>query len=174
MKYCNQCASPVELKTPLDDNRPRYICTKCQQIHYENPKLIVGTLSLYQNQILLCKRAIEPQIGKWTLPAGFLELNESLEIGALRETKEEACATPEIIRLLSIINIPRISQIHVFFLASLKTPEHAPGQESLETKLVSIDNIPWNELSFSSVKKTLTIYIEQTHSNNTDHEIITL
>lgn len=155
MKYCSACASPVELKTPEDDNRLRYVCSSCDTIHYQNPNIIAGTLPVYQDKVLLCKRAIEPRKGYWTLPAGFMENNESTEQGALRETWEEAMAKVELQQFYSMITVPAISQVHIFFLAKLSQPEFSAGPESLEVALFSEQDIPWQDIAFGTVKMTL-------------------
>ncbi|OUV02594.1 MAG: hypothetical protein CBC42_07440 [Betaproteobacteria bacterium TMED82] len=159
MKFCSECGSTSSLKIPLEDNRERVICDECGYIQYENPKIVVGTLCTYENKILLCKRAIEPRYGFWTLPAGFLELNESTREGATRETIEESGAEIIISKLYAIFDLPFCNQVHMFYLAHLQKPSLCPGHESLEARLFEINQIPWSELSFASVKKTLDIFV---------------
>ena len=161
MKYCSVCSATVEWRIPEGDNRHRYICTHCHTIHYQNPRIVAGTLPVYQDQILLCRRAIEPRYGFWTLPAGFMENGESTEDGARRETREEANAEVSIISLFNMVTVPHIDQVHIFFLAKLDQPEFSCGPESLEVKLFSVDQIPWNELAFPTVYDTLKVYLDQ-------------
>jgi len=143
-------------KIPHGDTLARKICDSCGWIHYENPKIVVGSVATWGDKILLCKRAIEPRLGFWTLPAGYLELNESTEAGARREAQEEACADIEIEQLLAIYNIVRISQVQLMYRAKLKAPEIAAGAESLEAGLFDWADIPWSELAFPSVHWALT------------------
>lgn len=161
MKYCCECAHPVQYQTPDGDNRERAVCTQCGTIHYVNPRIIAGTLPVYEDKVLLCKRAIEPRKGYWTLPAGFMEQGETLEAGAVRETQEEAGIHITCGQLLSSISVPHISQVHIFFLANMNSPDHASRtSESLEVKLFSVNEIPWDEIAFPTVKKTLRHYLD--------------
>ena len=174
MNFCNQCGNPVIHRIPEGDNRPRYICSHCSTIHYENPKVIVGCVPIYQDQILLCKRAIEPRYGLWTLPAGFMENGESLAEGAARETLEEANATVTPGELYTIFSLPHISQVYVFFLSELDNLDFYPGEESLETRLFSEDQVPWAELAFPVISETLRNYFSDRSENSlkihyTDH-----
>ena len=174
MNFCNQCGNPVIHRIPEGDNRPRYICSHCSTIHYENPKVIVGCVPIYQDQILLCKRAIEPRYGLWTLPAGFMENGESLAEGAARETLEEANATVTLGELYTIFSLPHISQVYVFFLSELDNLDFYPGEESLETRLFSEDQVPWAELAFPVISETLRNYFSDRSENSlkiryTDH-----
>ncbi len=162
INFCIKCGSNVDKTMPIDgDNQLRYICmnSNCQHVHYQNPKIVVGTISTYQNKILMCKRAINPQYGKWTLPAGFMENGESTCNGAYRETLEEANAISNIKQMFCLINIPQAMQVHIFYLASFDG-KHSATNESLETKLFSIGEIPWSELSFGTVEYALKKYIE--------------
>ena len=161
MKYCSLCSATVEWRIPEGDNRHRYICTNCHTIHYQNPRIVAGTLPIYQDKILLCRRAIEPRYGFWTLPAGFMENGESTEDGALRETREEANAEVTIVSLFNMVTVPHIDQVHIFFLARLDRPDFSSGPESLEVKLFSVDEIPWDELAFPTVYDTLKAYLDQ-------------
>lgn len=140
---------------PEGDERERLVCRDCGFISYENPKLVVGSVCTDGNRILLCRRSIEPSIGLWTLPAGYMELNETSEAGAAREAWEEARARIEIDALLAVYNIPRISQVQLIYRARLAAPDIAPGPESAEVGLFAWDDIPWNELAFPSVRWAL-------------------
>lgn len=156
MKFCTQCGNGLEYKIPEDDSFLRAICTVCEHIHYENPKIIAGTLVLTEShEVLLAKRAIEPRHGFWTLPAGFMENGESTEEGALRELKEEANASlvtsPD---LYLIYSIPHINQVHMFYRGYL-ADQHSPGVESLETETFALNDIPWEQLAFPTVEKAL-------------------
>jgi len=165
MKYCSECAQPVHYHTPEGDNRERAVCSQCGTIHYVNPRIIAGTLPIFEDQVLLCKRAIEPRKGYWTLPAGFMEQGETLEAGAIRETQEEAGIDIQCGQLLSSISVPHISQVHIFFLAVMHSPAHAHStSESLAVKLFAIDDIPWDEIAFPTVKKTLRHYLDDRES----------
>lgn len=165
MRYCSNCGKEVVKMIPEGDNIERYVCLHCNTIHYQNPKIIVGTIPIYEDKILLCKRAIEPQYGKWTIPAGFLELGERVEEGAIRETKEEANANVEIIKLQTVYSIPKISQVYLLFLAKLLDLDFSPGHETLTTKLFSFKEIPWNEIAFTAVKFALKTYIDDKKNN---------
>ncbi len=158
MKYCNICGAPVELRLPPDDNRARHVCTSCGEIHYQNPKLIVGAIPEWQDKILLCRRAIEPRHGLWTLPAGFMENGETTAEAAARETLEEANARVSIDELYSLYNLPYINQVHLLFRARLLDLDFSPGVESLEVRLFSEQEIPWDTLAFRPVKFTLQHY----------------
>lgn len=161
MKFCSECGSDqLKWEIPPDDNRMRYICPQCETIHYQNPKMVVGCLPVFEGKILLCKRAIEPRIGFWGLPAGYLEMGETLEGGALRETAEESGAEVEIIRLHCVYNIPRISQIYFFFLAQMKSPELKLGVESLDGRLFDPKEIPYEDMAFPSSTFAIRRYLE--------------
>ena len=160
MRYCNVCAAPVVVQIPDDDNRPRHVCTACRAIHYINPKVVVGCLPVIGKQVLLCRRAIEPRYGKWTLPAGFLECGETLEAGALRETFEEAGATVQIDGLYTVLSIVHAEQVYMMFRATLPQPVFAAGLESLEVALFDEADIPWDELAFSTIRRTLEHFFE--------------
>lgn len=160
MKYCGECGHAVERKIPEGDNRSRDICTVCGFIHYTNPRIIAGTIPIWKNQVLLCRRAIEPRLGFWTLPAGFMENAESATEAAIRETWEEALARVSVQGLYTMISVPHIDQVHIFFRAVLVDGHFGPGPESLETKLFSEADIPWDEISFPTVKQTLEQYFK--------------
>ena len=163
MKYCAHCGATVELRIPPGDNLPRHVCVQCATIHYLNPRLVVGCVGEWQGRILLCRRAIEPRHGLWTLPAGFMENGESTTQAALRETLEEACARIEIDDLFALINVPHINQVHLFYRGRLLDTDFAAGVESLETALFSEEDIPWNELAFRSVTRCLKAYFADRH-----------
>lgn len=158
-KYCPKCAAPVAFRIPAGDNLPRHVCEQCGHIHYENPRLVVGCIAEWQARILLCRRAIEPRHGLWTLPAGFMENGETTAQAAARETLEEACATPIIDEPFAIVNVAHINQVHLFYRGRLQSPQHAPGEESLETCLFSENEIPWADLAFRSVSLCLERYL---------------
>lgn len=158
MKYCASCGERVTRKIPPGDNRKRWVCDACDAVHYQNPRVVVGCVPERDGRILLCRRAIEPRRGFWTLPAGFLELNETAAAGALREAWEEARARLEIDQLLAVYSIPRISQIQLIYRARLLQPDIAAGPETLELDLFHWDAIPWDLLAFPSVHWALADY----------------
>ncbi|HXN15424.1 MAG TPA: NUDIX hydrolase [Usitatibacter sp.] len=160
MKFCNSCGAAVRFRIPEGDTLERAVCDACGAIQYQNPKIVVGCLPVYGERILLCKRAIEPRYGLWTLPAGFMENNESASEGAAREALEEANARVEIEDLYTVFSIPHISQVYMMFRARLLDAAVSPGAESLEVKLASEDEIPWDQLAFAMVKRTLEHYLE--------------
>lgn len=159
-KHCKACGSPVQYVTPPDDNRERATCTACASIHYENPLNVVGTLPVWEDRVLLCRRNIEPRHGYWTLPAGFMELGETTAQGAVRETSEEAGARVELQGLYSLLNVVRVGQLHLFYRARLLDTDFAPGPETIEARLFTEDEIPWEELAFRTVKETLRCYFD--------------
>jgi len=158
IKHCRACGAAVSYRTPADDNRDRATCTACATIHYENPLNVVGTLPVWQDKVLLCRRAIEPRRGLWTLPAGFMELGESTAAGALRETIEEAGAHVEMLGLYTLLNVVRVGQVHLFYRARLLDTEFDPGPESLEVQLFSEADVPWPELAFRTTRTTLELF----------------
>lgn len=160
MSFCLKCGHDVQLEIPAGDQRERLVCHHCGYIHYENPKVICGALALWNNKVLLCKRAIEPRYGFWTLPAGFMELYETMEQGAARETLEEAEANVDIQQLYCMYNIPRIGQIYVLFKGDLIDGKFGAGDESLECGLFAEEDIPWDEIAFPSVERTLRHYFQ--------------
>ena len=155
MKFCSECANPISQLVPEGDNRQRYVCLNCDTVHYQNPRIVAGTLPTHGRQVLLCKRAIEPRKGYWTLPAGFMENGETTEEGALRETLEEANARIDNPRLYTMITVPHISQVHLFFQGELADLDFFCGPESLEVQLFDEADIPWQELAFPTISKTL-------------------
>lgn len=158
MNFCSHCGAPVVRQVPPGDHLPRYVCERCGTIHYHNPKLVVGCVPEDGGRILLCKRAIEPRRGFWTVPAGFMENDETLQQAAERESHEEALASVEIGSLVSIVHVMHAHQVHVFFRARLAAPEFGVGPESLESKLVTEAEIPWDDLAFPSITFTLRRY----------------
>jgi ADP-ribose pyrophosphatase YjhB (NUDIX family) len=167
VRYCCACGAPVELRLPPDDNRPRHVCTTCATIHYQNPKLIVGAIPEWEDgRILLCRRAIEPRHGLWTLPAGFMENGETTAAAAARETLEEANARVAIGDLYSMYNLPYIDQVHLLFRAKLLDLDFSPGVESLEVELFKEQDIPWDELAFRPVRYTLQHYFSDRIAGN--------
>ena len=171
MKFCSHCGGEVEHKIPDGDNRLRYVCTVCGIIHYQNPNIVAGTIPVYEDKILLCRRAIEPRHGFWTLPAGFMENQETTIEAAMRETWEEAEAKVEIDGLFTVINVPQIDQVHMFFRATLIGGHYGVGPESLETQLFSEEDIPWDELAFPTVKRTLKRFLSSRESNTFEVEV---
>ncbi|WMJ07269.1 NUDIX hydrolase [Nitrosomonas sp. sh817] len=161
MKYCSNCSASVELTIPEGDSLPRYVCTACNTIHYQNPKIVVGCIPEWEDKVLICKRAIEPRRGWWTLPAGFMENNETLAQAAARETLEEANARVEIGNLFTVYSLPHISQVYFLFRARLLDLDFKPGIESLEVKLVSELEIPWDEMAFRVIHDPLKRYFEE-------------
>ncbi|MGE6385102.1 NUDIX hydrolase [Pseudomonas sp. NPDC078416] len=155
MKFCSNCGEQVIQRIPEGDSRPRYVCEHCDTIHYQNPNIVAGVVPVWGEKVLLCRRAIEPRLGYWTLPAGFMENGESVEQAARRETLEEACAEVEDLHLYSMIDVPHINQVHIFYRSNLVKPEFAAGIESLEVKLFDEADIPWSELAFQTVRRTL-------------------
>jgi len=158
--HCRACGTAVVWRVPDDgDTRPRAVCPACSTIHYENPLNVVGTLPVFTDgRILLCKRNIEPRLGRWTLPAGFMEMNETTAQGAARETDEEAGAQFTIGPLFSLLNVPRVGQVHLFYLAQLHSDCFHPGHETMQAQLFHEADIPWEELAFRTVKITLECY----------------
>ena len=167
MKYCSNCGSAnLEFKIPEGDNMKRYCCKDCGTIFYTNPNLVVGALCIRDNKILMAKRNINPRIGLWTLPAGFMENAETLQDGALRETFEETCSEAEIIKPYSMFSLPHINQVHMFFLANLLDDNFGPTIESSEVKLFDVKDILWDEIAFPTVEKTLKYYLEDLETGN--------
>ena len=155
IKHCRICGSEVNWRVPPTDNRERAVCPACGEIHYENPLNVVGTLPVWGEQVLLCRRNIEPRYGLWTLPAGFLELGESVAAGALRETVEEAGARVELGTLFTMLDVVRVGQVHLFYLARMLDDSLAPGPETIEARLFREDQVPWDQLAFRTVRLTL-------------------
>ncbi len=159
MKYCSNCGSLVSKAVPAGDNRERWVCGDCGYVHYQNPRIVVGCVPERDGEVLLCRRAIEPRLGYWTVPAGFMELGETMAEGAARETREEALAEVEIGRLFATVDVVQAGQVHVFYTARL-LGDFGAGDESLEVGLFSESRIPWEELAFPSVRFALERYVE--------------
>ena len=167
IKHCKECGSAVAYRLPDDgDTKERAICTQCNTVHYENPLNVVGTVPHWGDKVLLCKRNIEPRWGKWTLPAGFMELGETTAEGAARETDEEAGAQFELQGLFSLLNVARVGQVHLFYRARLLSEHFAPGFETIEARLFAEDEIPWDEIAFRTVKETLERYYSDRRSGH--------
>lgn len=165
IKHCRQCGTAVAYRVPDDgDTKERAVCPSCATIHYENPLNVVGTVPHWGDKVLLCKRNIEPRWGKWTLPAGFMELNETTAEGAARETDEEAGAQFELQGLFTLLNVARVGQVHLFYRARLTSDQFNPGHETIEARLFGEDEIPWDEIAFRTVKETLERYFADRRS----------
>lgn len=160
MNYCSVCGKPVSKKIPPGDNLLRFVCESCQTIHYHNPKIVAGCIPEWGDQILLCRRAIEPRSGLWTFPAGFMEIGESTEQAARRETEEEAHAQVELTSLYAVLSLPHVGQVYMVFRGRMVTPEFRAGEESLDVRLFNRDAIPWDDIAFSVVKDALRRYVE--------------
>ena len=165
IRYCQLCGSTANFSIPAGDSLPRHICSTCGHIHYENPRIVVGCVTEWEGKILLCRRAIEPRLGYWTLPAGFMENNETTSQGAFRETLEESGADTMIDAPFCMVSIAHINQVHLFYRGRMRSPDFAAGEESLEVALLSAEDIPWEQLAFRSVAICLKNYIAD-RSNN--------
>ena len=168
MKFCSSCGERVARKIPDGDTKERWICEACGRVHYQNPLIVVGCVPEKDGRILLCKRAIEPRYGFWTVPAGFMELGETLAQGAARETMEEACADVRIGHLFASVDVVQAGQVHVFFTAEL-LGDFAPGDESLDVAMFGKDEIPWDDIAFRSGRFALKKYLEDAGENNGVH-----
>jgi len=160
MNFCSSCGAKTVLAIPDGDDRERHVCSECDTIHYQNPKIITGCLPVIDDKVLLCKRAIEPRAGLWTLPAGFMENGETVEQGAIRESWEEARLKLNELSLYQVFSLPHISQVYFFYMAEIAAMDFAPGPESLAVELYSLDAIPWQQLAFPVVHSTLQDYIQ--------------
>lgn len=160
MKFCSDCGHQVALAVPSGDTIPRHVCDQCGAIHYENPKVVVGCVPEHHGRILLCKRAIEPRHGYWTVPAGFMENGETLQEGAARETLEEAVAQVEVGELFAVVDVVRAHQVHMLFRARMLDAHFDAGHESLETRLVKEEDVPWDDIAFASVRFGLEAWFE--------------
>ena len=165
MKFCSQCGGAIKFVVPEDDHMPRFICSQCDFIHYENPRVVVGSVPIYKDQVLLCLRAIEPRSNYWTLPAGFLENGEGLADGAVREAEEEALITPIIGPLIAVVDVIHAYQVHVFFRAHLENLEFGTGKESLDVKLFKLSEIPWERMAFKTGKIALRAQINKSEND---------
>ena len=166
MKFCSTCGASVSLCVPEGDNRERFVCTDCRTIHYQNPKIVAGSIPEWNGRVLLCRRAIEPRYGLWTLPAGFMENGETTEQAAMRETWEEARARIDIVNLYSVFSIPHINQVYMLFRGELIDGSFEPGQESLECRLFETHALPWGQLAFPVVEETLKRYVSDKDKRN--------
>lgn len=159
-KFCGYCGAKTEQKIPEDDDHVRSVCTSCGEIHYRNPKIVVGSIPEWEGRILLCRRNIEPRKGFWTLPAGFLEIKESVQEGAVRETLEETRAKVELIAPYRMFNICFVSQIYFMFRARLTSENFGPTNESIEVRLFDESEIPWDKIAFMAIRQTLEHYFK--------------
>lgn len=166
--YCSNCGERITQRIPDGDDRPRYVCDFCGVVYYKNPKLVVGCIAEWEDRILMCRRAIAPQIGKWTLPAGYLESAESVADGAIRETWEEARAKVQIIEPFALFNLTFVDQIYFLFRAKLLNLDFGPGAESLDVELMPENQIPWDEIAFDVIYQTLQRYFKD-RSKGTFH-----
>ena len=160
MNFCTHCGGPVTRKIPPGDSLPRHVCNQCELIHYHNPKIVAGCIPEWEGAILLCRRGIEPRLGLWTFPAGFMEIGESTEQAAIRETKEEARADVAITGLYAVLSLPHIGQVYLVFRGRMLTPVYAAGSESLEVGLFPLSAIPWDAIAFPVVQDALRRYAE--------------
>ena len=166
MEFCTQCGGRLELRVPEGDDRDRHVCTSCGYIHYVNPRVIVGCLPVYEDRVLLCKRAIEPRLGYWTLPAGFMENGETTADGAARETWEEACARVSNLHLYRVFDVPHISQVYLFYRCTVDGGLFAAGPESSDVALYAEADIPWEEIAFPVVRETLQAWLRDRHCDS--------
>ncbi len=173
MNFCSHCGNPVELRVPPGDHLPRFVCPHCGTIHYENPKIIAGCVPDHEGRVLLCRRAIEPRLGYWTFPAGFMELGESVQQAAARESLEEAQAHVRVGSLLAIVLVREAKQVHMFFRAILPKAEFDVAPESLEVALFAEDDIPWTEIAFPSIEFALRMYFSDRAAGREDHHFTT-
>lgn len=166
MKFCSTCGSEIERKIPDGDNRLRHMCVQCGAIHYQNPNIVTGCLVEQDDGVLMCKRAIEPRKGLWTLPAGFLENDETTIDAAVRETWEEAKARVEVVDLFTLFNLPHVNQVYVMFRARFLEPDYGPGEESLEVEMIRETDIPWEDMAFPVISETLKLFFEDKKRGN--------
>ena len=174
MKFCADCGHAVEHRTPPGDHLPRYVCPSCGTIHYQNPKIVAGCVPEYEGRLLLCRRAIEPRYGFWTIPAGFMENGETTQQAAQRESLEEACAEVVVGSLLAVVHVLHADQVHVMFRAQLPVPQFAAGAESLEVMLCEEAAIPWDEIAFLSVEFALRRYLDDRRRRVEEHHFTTI
>lgn len=173
MNYCSNCGAPVEVRIPEGEHLPRHVCPSCGTVHYQNPKLVVGCVPEDEyGRILICKRAIPPRIGFWTIPAGFMENGETLQEAAAREAQEEALADVEIGSLLSVVHVLHAHQVHVFFRGRLRSQTIGAGPESLEVKMIEAHEIPWTDIAFASTEYTLRRYLEDRAAGTERHHFV--
>ena len=158
MNFCSNCGGSLAYRIPPEDDRPRFVCNSCHLIHYQNPKLVVGCIPEWNGKILLCRRAIPPRYGKWTIPAGYLENGETVSEGAIRETLEEAGAKVDNLVPYALLNLAFINQVYLIFRCRLTDPKFFPGNESLEVKLYREEDIPWQDIAFPVIGEALRLY----------------
>ncbi len=158
MNFCPNCGAKIVIRVPDGDTLPRHVCSSCGAIHYRNPLMVVGSIPEWDDQVLLCRRAIEPRLGLWTLPAGFMELGETVAQAAIRETLEEANARVELGSVFTMLSVPHVNQVHIFYRARLLDLDFGPGTESLEVALFREQDVPWRELAFRTISATLKHY----------------
>jgi len=173
VKFCSHCGRPVSLKTPAGDHLPRHVCEGCGTVHYQNPKLVVGCVPEHEGRILLCRRAIQPRLGYWTIPAGFMENGETSQEGARRESREEALAEVEIGSLLAVVHVLHADQVHVMFRARLAVPQFGVGAETSEVMLCDEADVPWQDIAFRSVDFALRQYFEDRRLGLEQHHFTT-
>ena len=174
MKYCPNCGQTVEHRVPEGDHLPRHVCVACGTVHYQNPKIVAGCVPEFEGRILLCRRAIEPRHGYWTIPAGFMETGESRENAARRESIEEAEAHVEVGALLAVVSVIHANQVHVMFRARLPEPRFGAGAESLEVRLCEEHEVPWEEIAFRSVDFALKRYFDDRRQGQERHHFTTI
>ncbi|MFZ7127910.1 MAG: NUDIX hydrolase [Desulfobacterales bacterium] len=160
MNYCSHCGEKTRLGVPPGDDRPRFICDHCGRVHYQNPKIVVGTIPEWENRILLCRRAIEPRVNRWTLPAGYMENGETAAEGAARETMEEACARVGDLYPFAIFDLTFVNQVYMMYRAPMVDGRCAAGSESREVRLFSESEVPWEDLAFAVIRRTLECYFD--------------
>lgn len=166
MQFCPHCGNAINIVIPDGDNRERHVCSVCDVIHYQNPRIIAGCIPIWEEKVLLCKRAIEPRKGFWTLPAGFMELGETTEQAAIRETLEEAEAVVKTDELYAVFNLPHINQVYMMYRSALLKPEFSSGIESLEVRLFAEHEIPWDELAFETMRMSLEYFFKDRQSGS--------
>jgi ADP-ribose pyrophosphatase YjhB (NUDIX family) len=174
MNYCSACGAPVSKKIPPGDNLPRFVCDTCRAIYYHNPKIVAGCIPEWEGHVLLCRRAIEPKSGLWTFPAGFMEIGESTEQAAVRETLEEAQAQVGALSLFAVLSLPHIGQAYLVFRGPMQTGHFGVGEESLDVQLFSLEKIPWNEIAFPVVKEALRRYVDDRERGEFQVHVATL
>ncbi len=161
MRFCSDCGAPVRRRVPAGDTLPRYICDACRTVHYQNPRIIAGCVAQWEDRVLLCRRAIEPRHGRWTLPAGFMENGETADAAAVRETFEEAQARVELDSLYTLFSLPHINQVYLLYRGRLLDLEFGPGPESLEVDLFREQDVPWEQLAFPTIVETLRLFFAE-------------
>jgi len=166
VKYCSHCGAAVHTRVPEGDTRIRHVCDSCNTIHYQNPNIVAGCIPEWKGKILLCKRAIEPRYGLWTLPAGFMENDETVQQAAIRETLEEANARVDTLSLYTMFNLPHVNQVYVIFRAKLLDLDFGPGQESLEVDLYDEESVPWEKMAFPVIHETLKLYYQDRNTGS--------